>query len=134
MKKNLYHLSVFIFLLLSTASITAIAGDSELIENRDEAKRLYNNFQEMYNTVSFDEKGGSISVEALEKLIQQAKANKSTEVVYYFGRTAPDKTGKNLLMFFNADYSIPELDGIDKFKTVKLCPTDCDINVEGYLK
>jgi hypothetical protein len=134
MKKMLFYISFLLFISMFSTTLFAGDGDSTLIENRDEARALFNNFHTMYKGVKFEQKGGSVSIEALEKLIEQAKANNSTEVVYYFARTTADESGKNILLFFNTGYPVSELDGIDKFKTVKLCPTDCDKNVEEYLK
>ena len=70
----------------------------------------------------------------MEKLIQQMEENKSDTIVYCFGRTITGKDGKNILMFFNADYDVSKLETLKSFKTVKLCPVNCDPGVYSYLK
>lgn len=70
----------------------------------------------------------------MEALIAQMKQNNTKEIVYRFGRTAPDKEGKNIIMFFNVGYDENQLNNIAKIKVVKLCPTNCNANVDNYLK
>ncbi len=134
MKKHTLILHLIILFALVTPDLFAQAANPELIKDRAEAQTFYRNFQTMYQTVAFDEKGGSISLESLQALVAQMEANHSSKVEYYFGRTTADKYGHNFIMFFNVGYTVSQLNGLSKIRSIEWCPPNCDTTDDAYVK
>jgi hypothetical protein len=133
MKKSIINLSFITALVFFSSNIFAQSENPELLRSRQDAKTLHNNYKTKYGT-SAKETGGTISLASLEALVAQMHANQTTEVVYRFGRTASGTTGKNMLMFFNVTATIEELEGLSKFQSINLCPTNCSQVVDDYIK
>ncbi len=128
--RTLLFSSVF---LLSATGLFAQSENGDVIKSRQEAQALYNNFRNYYSQEQVGENGGSISIDALQTLLDQMKANGSKSISYRFGRTSDDKSGKDLVLFFNNNYPPEALDKLMKFKSSSLCPTDCNPAVDEYL-
>jgi hypothetical protein len=134
MKKTTFALALMMLLGMLSFKLKAQNENPEKLSSQNEAKTLYANFKTMYNSVEFDENGGTFSAATLKNLVAQMEANGGTEVVYRFGRTAPDKSGKNIIMFFNDKYTPEQLGSINTYKAINLCPDDCNPSVDNYLK
>lgn len=100
------------------------------IENRQEAKDLYRNFDQQYPEATFAQRAGVIPKTTLAALLTAMRDAKDVNVYYYFGRTGD---GKNMIMLFNDPaYNDPE--SSPKYKTVApYCPTECNAALQQYL-
>ncbi len=130
-------LLICLFFLLTFSINYSFAQDKpnvEKIADKAEADRLYTNFREHYAVEQVRENGGTISLATIKALYDQMVSTGSKEVVYRFGRTAPDISGKNIVLFFNNSTDETKLNQSEKFKTVNVCPQDCNPVIDNYLR
>jgi hypothetical protein len=124
----------FLFSFSINYSFAQNQSNTELIADKAEADRLYLNFREHYAVEQVRENGGTISLATIKALYDQMVSTGSNEIVYRFGRTTPDNSGKNIVLFFNESSDETKLNESKKFKTVNVCPQDCNPVIDNYLR
>jgi hypothetical protein len=105
--------------------------EEELMRNREDVKKLYNNFIARYPENDFKEHGGSLSKGVICNLLSKMRDDKDTMVYYLFGRT---DNGDNLIMLFN-DPAYNDLDNTSKFRSCPpYCPPNCNTTLMEYVR
>lgn len=124
----------FLFCISINYSFSQNQTNPEQITDKSEADRLYLNFREHYAVEQLRENGGTISLATVKALYEQMVSTGSNELVYRFGRTEPGNSGKNIVLFFNDSSDETKLNESKKFKTVNVCPQDCNPVIDNYLR
>jgi hypothetical protein len=130
---NLLLTGIILVLFFTGNSYGQDRPNPEQISNKEEAVALTKNFRAYYPVQQFNETGGTLSLATIQQLYNQMVNTGSAEVVYKFGRTTGDASGKNVILFFN-DVDVSRLREINSFKAVNVCPMDCNPSIENYLK
>jgi hypothetical protein len=130
---HLFTCLIALFCLSFQYSLAQDRPNPEHITNKGEASNLTKNFRTYYPVQQFGETGGTLSLATIQELYNQMVNTGSAEVVYKFGRTSGDANGKNVILFFN-DVDVNRLNEIHSFKSVNICPMDCNPSIENYLK
>ena len=130
---TLFFSGIILLLFFSSNSFSQDRPNPEHVSNKGEAGMLTKNFRTYYPAQQFTETGGTLSLATIQELYNQMVNTGSAEVVYKFGRTTNEANGKNIILFFN-DVDVNRLNELKSFKSVNICPMDCNPSIEDYLK